>query len=428
MEQKRNLAIVGAQWGDEGKGKIVDILSEGFDVVARYQGGHNAGHTIRIGDRQFILHLIPSGIFHDGVECVIGNGVVVDPEALIEECDALARAGIRVEGRLHVSTRSHLILPYHRVVEKALEESQGTRKIGTTSRGIGPSYEDKVARRGLRVSDLADARALADRIRDLVQSKNRALSALGHRDAIDAEPICDAYAGYAERLRPLVSDTAVLVNRRIRDGRRILFEGAQGALLDIDHGTFPYVTSSTSTSGGIPSGLGIAPRHVHEVMGVVKAYTTRVGCGPFPTELPPDAAERLRARGAEFGATTGRPRRCGWFDAVAARHAAMINGLDRLVVTKIDVLDGCGDIPVCVGYDYKGSPLGEFPPDAEVLKRVEPRYETRPGWTASTAGAKAWADLPGEAQDYLKFLSDLTETPLGVVSTGAERTETIRLD
>ena len=323
MEQKKNLAIVGAQWGDEGKGKIVDIVSGEFDVVARYQGGHNAGHTIRIGGRQFILHLIPSGIFHDDLMCVIGSGVVLDPLALIEEWDRLANGGIQVEGRLHVSTRCHLILPYHRVLEAAIEQHLGQQKIGTTSRGIGPAYEDKMARRGLRVCDLMDTGALADRIRDQVALKNSTLTSLDYPQSIDPEPICDSYAEYAERLRPLSVDTTTLLNRMIRDGKRILFEGAQATLLDVDHGTFPFVTSSSSTACGIPSGLGIAPKYVHEVMGIIKAYTTRVGSGPFPTEAGGAAADRLRSRGAEFGSTTGTAtpvRLVRWRRGAILRH------------------------------------------------------------------------------------------------------------
>ena len=427
MEQNRNLAVVGAQWGDEGKGKIVDIIADEFDVVARYQGGHNAGHTIRIGGQRFILHLIPSGIFHPDIQCVIGSGVVLDPLALIEECDGLAEGGTSVDGRLHVSTRCHLILPYHRVLETAIERQLGARKIGTTSRGIGPAYEDKMARRGLRVCDLMDTSTMADRIRDQVALKNSALLSLNYPQVIDPEPICESYAKYAETLRPLFVDTSSILNRMIKDGKRILFEGAQATLLDVDHGTFPFVTSSSSTACGVPSGLGIAPKHVHEVIGVIKAYTTRVGGGPFPTEAEGDASEQLRSRGAEYGSTTGRPRRCGWFDGVAARYAAMLNDMDAIAVTKIDVLDECAEIPVCVGYSYKGSPLNEFPPDTAVLDRVEPVYKNLPGWKSPTAGTKEWSELPEKAQDYLKFISELMDSPLRMVSTGPERDEIVRL-
>ncbi len=427
MANNENLAVVGAQWGDEGKGKIIDILSDNFDVVARYQGGHNAGHTIRIGSQRFILHLIPSGIFHPQMQCVIGSGVVLDPLALIEECDGLAEGGIEVEGRLFVSNRCHLILPYHRVLEAALELQMGERKIGTTSRGIGPAYEDKMARRGLRVCDLMNPESLADRIREQVGQKNRTLEALNYPQEIDPEPICDSYAEYAERLGPLFADTTTLINGMLKDGKRILFEGAQATMLDVDHGTFPYVTSSSSTACGIPSGLGIAPKHIHAVMGVMKAYATRVGGGPFPTETNGTTAERLRSEGDEYGSTTGRPRRCGWFDGAAARYSVMINDMDSITITKIDVLDTFEEIPVCVGYTYKGTPIDEFPADANVLDKVEPVYKNLPGWNASIAGTREWEQLPEKARDYVRFLSDFMERPVSMVSTGPEREETVQV-
>jgi adenylosuccinate synthase len=426
-DNKKNLAIVGAHWGDEGKGKIVDIVSDQFDVVARYQGGHNAGHTIRIADRQFVLHLIPSGVFHPGMLCVIGGGVVLDPRALIEEWESLTRAGVDLSGRLFVSTRCHLILPYHRTLEAAMEARLGERRIGTTSRGIGPAYEDKMSRRGLRVCDLMKVATLPERIREQVASKNALLDALDYPERIDPEPIVEAYLEYASRLEPLAADTTTLLNDWIREGRRILFEGAQATLLDVDHGTFPFVTSSNSTACGIPSGLGIAPRHVHSVMGIMKAYATRVGTGPFPTEVDGSAGEALRERGSEFGATTGRPRRCGWFDGPAARYSVMVNDMDSIVVTKIDVLDSFEEIPFCTGYDYKGSSLAGFPADAETLEEVSPVYTRLKGWNASTAGTREWSDLPERARDYLKFLSDYLECPIRMVSTGAERDDTIRI-
>ena len=427
MENKTNLAIVGAQWGDEGKGKIVDIVSDDFDVVARYQGGHNAGHTIRIGSQRFILHLIPSGIFHPEVQCVIGSGVVLDPAALIEECDALANGGISVEGRLFVSNRCHLILPYHRVLEAAIELQLGERKIGTTARGIGPAYEDKMARRGLRVCDLMNSATLGDRIREQVAQKNRTLQALNYPQEIDPEPICESYAEYAERLRGLFVDTSTLLNGMLKDGKRILFEGAQATMLDVDHGTFPYVTSSSAAACGIPSGLGIAPKHIHSVMGIMKAYATRVGGGPFPTEANGTTGDKLRAQGDEYGSTTGRPRRCGWFDGPAARYSAMINDMDSMTVTKVDVLDGFEEIPFCVAYKYKGSPIDEFPADAHILSEVEPVYKNLPGWSTSVAGKREWSDLPQETRDYLKFLSDFMERPIGLVSTGAERDDIVHV-
>jgi adenylosuccinate synthase len=427
LETKKNLAIVGGQWGDEGKGKIVDICSREFDVVARYQGGHNAGHTIRIGEARYILHLIPSGIFQPRITCVIGTGVVLDPKALIDECEKLKAGGFSVDGRLFVSSRCHLILPYHREVEAAIEHQLGDHKIGTTSRGIGPAYEDKAARRGLRVADLMDPKALREKIRTQVDLKNRALRAMDAPDQIDAEAVADAYLAYGEVLRPLFIDTTVLLNKAIREGKRILFEGAQATLLDIDHGTYPFVTSSNATVCGIPSGLGIAPRHVHEVLGIIKAYTTRVGSGPFPTEARGAPAGKLQSRGIEFGSTTGRPRRCGWLDGVAIRYAAMINAMDGFAVTKLDVLDEFDEIPFCIGYRYRGAILEDFPADARVLAEVEPVYKNLPGWKTSTEGVTAWSNLPVAAQDYLKAIAEFTETPIKMVSTGAERDQTVRL-
>jgi adenylosuccinate synthase len=425
---KKNLAVVGVQWGDEGKGKIVDILSEEFDCVARYQGGHNAGHTVSIGGRRHVLHLIPSGIFQPNVKCVIGGGVVLDPQALIEEWQAIQTSmSSSVEGRLFVSNRCHLILPYHRALEAAIEKDLGERKIGTTSRGIGPAYEDKAARRGLRVCDLMDAGTLAEKIRAQVALKNRMLEALGSPQTIEAEPICESYARYGQQIRPFVVDTAAMLNGLIRDGKSILFEGAQGTLLDVDHGTFPFVTSSSAAAGGAATGLGVSPKHVHGVIGISKAYTTRVGTGPFPTECLDALGEELRARGNEYGSTTGRPRRCGWFDGPAARYATMINALDSIVITKIDVLDTLEQIPFCVDYKYKGSVLKEFPADTAILAKLEPVYKNVAGWKQSLAGKKEWSELPGAAQDYLKFLSDYLGIPVSIVSTGPGRDETIRV-
>ncbi len=424
----KNLAVIGAQWGDEGKGKIVDILSERFDCAARYQGGHNAGHTINVGTRRHVLHLIPSGIFHPNVQCVIGGGVVLDPLALLEESQAIEKIlSISVEGRLFISNRCHLILPYHRVQEAAIEKQLGERKIGTTSRGIGPAYEDKMGRRGLRVCDLMDPETLPEKIRALVVDKNRTLEALKYPQTIDPEPICDSYARYGEALRPYVVDTSEFLNGLVREEKSILFEGAQGTLLDIDHGTFPFVTSSSAAVGGVSTGLGISPKHIHSIMGVSKAYTTRVGSGPFPTESLDDSAEQIRNRGNEFGSTTGRARRCGWFDGPAARYATMVNALDSIAITKVDVLDVFAEIPVCVDYKYKGSVLKEFPADAAILARVEPVYRNLRGWQTPTAGTTEWSALPAAAQDYLKFLSDYLGVKISMVSTGPGRHETIHL-
>jgi adenylosuccinate synthase len=425
---KKNLAVVGVQWGDEGKGKIVDILSESYDCVARYQGGHNAGHTVSVNNRRHVLHLIPSGIFQPNVKCVIGGGVVLDPLALIEESQAIqSEMDVSVEGRLFVSNRCHLILPYHRVLETAIETQLGERRIGTTSRGIGPAYEDKMARRGLRVCDLINPETLPQKIRAQVAEKNRALEALKYPETIDAEPICESYLQYGEKIRPFVVDTSAMLNELIRSGKSILFEGAQGTLLDVDHGTFPFVTSSSAAVGGVATGLGVSPKYVHAVTGISKAYTTRVGAGPFPTESLDSPGEELRKRGNEYGSTTGRPRRCGWFDGPAARYATMINALDSIVITKIDVLDAFDEIPFCVDYKYKGSIVREFPADAAVLAEVQPVYKNVRGWKKSLAGIKQWSELPTIAQDYIKFLSDYLGIPISMVSTGPGREETIRL-
>jgi adenylosuccinate synthase len=424
---KKHTAVVGLQWGDEGKGKIVDILSARFDCVARYQGGNNAGHTVNIGGRRHVLHLIPSGIFHEGVICVIGGGVVLDPEAFLEEADKLEAAGISIRGRLLVSNRCHLILPYHRAIEAAMENMLGERKIGTTLRGVGPAYEDKAGRRGLRACDLLASASLPAKIREQAALKNRMLQALDYPPLADVEAICSSFLKYGERLRPFVVDTSARLNRLIREGKSILLEGAQATLLDVDHGTFPFVTSSSASAGGAATGLGISPKHVDYIIGITKAYTTRVGTGPFPTEAAPSQAERLRERGNEYGSTTGRPRRCGWFDGPAGRYSATINGLDGLVVTKLDVLDDLAEIPFCSGYKYRNSVVEEYPAESDVLAQVEPVYTTLRGWQASTAGVRDWKALPPLAQDYLKFLSDHMQVPLEMVSTGPGRDETIHL-
>jgi len=424
---KKNVAVVGLQWGDEGKGKIVDILAARFDCVARYQGGHNAGHTVSIGNLRHVLHVVPSGIFHQGVACVIGGGVVLDPLAFIEEAQAIEATGMDIRGRLFISNRCHLILPYHRVLEAAIEKQLGERRIGTTSRGIGPAYEDKVGRRGLRMCDLLDATTLASKIKAQVELKNRTLQAMNYPQTVDPESICADYEKYGEKLRPYVIDSSAFLNRLIKEGKSILFEGAQATLLDIDHGTYPFVTSSSAAAGGAAIGLGVSPKHINAVIGILKAYSTRVGTGPYPTEALNTYGETMKSRGNEFGSTTGRPRRCGWFDGPAARYAAMINALDSVVVTKVDVLDTFAEVPFCVDYKYKGSVIEDFPADCEVLAKVEPVYKTLPGWQTSTAGIRDWNKLPVKAQDYLKFLSDYLGVPLGMVSTGPGRDETIHM-
>lgn len=420
-----NLAIVGTQWGDEGKGKIVDLLCEHFDVVARYQGGHNAGHTVKIGDRQFVMHLVPSGILHPGKFCVIGNGVVVDPDYLLNEIAQLKSLGISFDGRLLISNRAHLILPYHRAVEKAAEEALGDRKIGTTFRGIGPCYEDKAARIGIRMCDLFHPQVLREKVFENVKTKNTLLAALYHADALDAPSIYDSLLAVADQLRPYVADTAMWLDQAVKTGKKILFEGAQAIHLDLDHGTYPFVTSSSAGSGGALTGTGVAPTRLHVVIGVAKAYATRVGGGPFPTEVTEAAGEELRKRGSEYGASTGRPRRCGWFDVPAVRYARAIIGVDALAITKIDVLDVFKEIPVCVGYRYKNSDLKEMPAEAYVLAETQPVYKIFPGWQKSTVGITTLEDLPEAARDYLKVLSELTETEIAMISTGPERDQTI---
>ena len=420
-----NIAVIGAQWGDEGKGKIVDLLTPGASVVARYQGGHNAGHTVRVGGTEFILHLLPSGILHPGVRCVIGNGVVVDPVALFSEIETLAAQGVDVGDRLLISDRAHVILPYHRDLEALSEARRGDQRIGTTSRGIGPSYEDKVGRRGIRVADLADTSEdgpLAAAVRANVSARNEAVRGGEAADwrALHAE-VCEA----ARRLAAWVGDASVFLARAFEAGGCVLFEGAQGTLLDVDHGTYPFVTSSNATVGGICTGLGVGPRAIGSVLGIVKAYTTRVGEGPLPTELHGAEGELLRESGREYGASTGRPRRCGWYDAVVVRYAARVNGLDALAVTKLDVLDGLDEIPVCTAYRCGGRLIEEFPAGRAVLAGCEPVYERLPGWSRPTAGVRRYEDLPPEARAYLARIEALSGVPISIVSTGSDRADTI---
>ena len=416
-----NLAVLGAQWGDEGKGKIVDLLTPNFNIVARYQGGHNAGHTVYVGGTKFILRLIPSGILHPGVTCVIGNGVVVDPQALLAEVDELTRSGVEVGDRIVVSDKAHLILPYHRDLDVLSEARRGERKIGTTSRGIGPAYEDKVARRGIRAGDLADPQALEQDVRDNVTARNR----LVQDSTMDWRPVLDQLLQHGARITPWVRDVSLMLAEAIRDGRSILFEGAQGTLLDIDHGTYPYVTSSNASIGGVCTGLGVGPRAIGGVLGVAKAYTTRVGEGPLPTELAGEMGNRLRESGHEYGAVTGRPRRCGWYDAVAARYSVRINGLDALALTKLDVLDGLDRIEICTGYRCGGQILADFPPDTSRLSACEPVYESIPGWSTPTRGLRRFADLPDAARRYVARLEEVSGVSIAIVSTGSERDHTI---
>ena len=416
-----NLVVLGAQWGDEGKGKIVDLLTPHFSIVGRYQGGHNAGHTVYVNGKKFILRLIPSGILHAGVTCVIGNGVVIDPQALFAEIDELMRAGVDVGDRILISDKAHLILPYHRDLDLLSEARRGERKIGTTSRGIGPAYEDKIARRGIRVGDLADPQGLEQNIRDNVTARNR----LVQDNTMDWRPVLGELLKHAARMRPMVRDVSVLLTSEMKAGKSILFEGAQGTLLDIDHGTYPFVTSSNASVGGVCTGLGIPPKAIGQVLGVVKAYTTRVGEGPFPTELSGEMGNRLRESGSEYGAVTGRPRRCGWFDAVAVRYAARINGLDGLALTKLDVLDGLEEISICTSYRCGDKTLTDFPSDVRQLATCEPVYETMPGWTAPTAGVREFDRLPEAARKYVARLEEVSGVRSAIVSTGSERNDTI---
>jgi adenylosuccinate synthase len=416
-----NLAVLGAQWGDEGKGKIVDLLTPRFDIVARYQGGHNAGHTVYVNGTKFVLRLIPSGILHPDVVCVIGNGVVVDPQALFSELDELTRNGINVKNRLFVSDKAHLILPYHRDLDLLSEARRGERKIGTTSRGIGPAYEDKIGRRGIRAGDLADPQALEHNVRANVEARNR----LVQDSHMDWQPVLQQLLESGARLLPIVRDVSLMLAEAMRAGQAILFEGAQGTLLDIDHGTYPYVTSSNATIGGVCTGLGVGPRAIGAVLGVVKAYTTRVGEGPLPTELTGDMGNRLRDSGNEYGAVTGRPRRCGWYDAVAVRYGVRINGLDALALTKLDVLDGLERIEICTAYRCGSRTLTEFPSDLSQLAACEPIYESMPGWETPTRGARRFSDLPENARRYIARLEQVSGVPAAIVSTGSDREDTI---
>jgi adenylosuccinate synthase len=416
-----NIIVLGAQWGDEGKGKVVDLFAENFSIVARYQGGHNAGHTVFIGEKKFVLKLIPSGILRPGVRAVIGNGVVLDPEALLTEIRSLENAGIDVRKNLSISNRAHVIFPFHRIVEKMSEGRKDRIAIGTTSRGIGPCYEDKIGRRGIRIADLYQPEAFCAMYDVLAEDKQLLAQTFGIEEKIDYAAIRQQYLGFAEAIRPMVCDTAQVLHDAMKAGQRILFEGAQGAMLDIDHGTYPFVTSSSTTSGGACTGAGVPPTAIHGTLGVSKAYITRVGGGPFPTELNNEEGERIRKAGNEYGAVTGRPRRCGWFDAPLLRYTAMINGFDSLIITKLDVLDQFEKIPVCVGY-RQGN---EMPPTFLEMERLEPVYETLPGWQSQTRGLRREKDLPPKARDYLRFLSEQTGVEVGCVSTGPERDETI---
>ncbi|WP_317931376.1 adenylosuccinate synthase [Halioxenophilus sp. WMMB6] len=423
----KNVVILGTQWGDEGKGKIVDLLTEQVSLVTRFQGGHNAGHTLVINGETTVLHLIPSGILRPGVKCVIGNGVVLSPEALLHEIEALEEKGIPVRERLLLSPACPLILPYHVALDQAREAAKGDAKIGTTGRGIGPAYEDKVARRGVRLGDLLNPAAFAEKLKEVMAYHNFVLEHYLKAPAIDFQETLDQALVWAEALKPLIADVTDLLHAARENGDNILFEGAQGSLLDIDHGTYPFVTSSNTTAGGAATGTGFGPLYLDYVLGITKAYTTRVGSGPFPTELNDDVGEYLGKKGHEFGATTGRKRRTGWFDAVAVKHAIRINSVSGICLTKLDVLDGLDEVKICVAYqDASGQPMA-IPADADGWANVQPVYETLPGWQESTFGAKSMAELPAAAQNYIARLEELTGAPVDIVSTGPDRNETVVL-
>jgi adenylosuccinate synthase len=428
LKTGKTVVIVGAQWGDEGKGKIVDVLSENFSVVARYAGGHNAGHTVIINGKKFVLQLVPVGVLRSGCRSVIGNGVVLDPVAFLKEVGSLRETGVQVDGSLFVSNRAHVILPYHRMIELAAENAPGRVKIGTTSRGIGPAYEDKMGRRGLRVADLLDLQLLKKHIENAVREKNMIAHALFNSEPVDADKMYTEYAKAAEKIAPFVCDTAVLLNQALVAGESILFEGAQGTMLDIDHGTYPFVTSSSATSGGAVIGTGVAPTAIDSVVGITKAYCTRVGEGPFPSEDKGVPGDELRKRGNEYGAVTGRPRRTGWLDLPLLRYSGMINGTSWLVVTKLDVLDQLAEIPVCIGYKIDGKPTSDAPAHASGYEKIECIYQNLPGWHTSTEGITEYEKLPRQAREYLTFVAQETGAKVGMISTGPDRDHTILLE
>ncbi len=416
------IVIIGAQWGDEGKGKIVDFLTEKCDYVVRFQGGCNAGHTVVVGDKKYILHLIPSGILHKEKKCIIGNGVVVDPGALLKEIDTLKEKDIEIDGNLFISKHCHLIMPYHIAIE---EQTEKKKKIGTTKKGIGPCYTDKIARNGVRMVDLLYPEVLSDKIRANLDIINFLLKNLYNAEELKEGEILSLYLDYAEKLKKYIADTDILINQAIDSGKSILFEGAQGTLLDIDHGTYPYVTSSNTIAGGACTGAGVSPRKIDKILGIVKAYTTRVGEGPFPTEIKDDLGERIRKNGGEYGATTGRPRRCGWLDLIGLKHAIRVNGFTGIAITKLDILDGIDKLKVCVGYKYKNAILEDFPKELEILQNCTPLYEELPGWNESTSGIRDYEKLPTNAKKYLQFIEDKLNVKIQIISTGQKRDEII---
>jgi adenylosuccinate synthase len=423
-----NVVVIGAQWGDEGKGKVVDIYTKFADDVVRYQGGNNAGHTLVVGDEKVVLHLIPSGILHEGKRCIIGNGVVLDPEVFIMEITKLKANGyLADDAMLRLSEALHIIMPYHKRIDIAREAKSGAKKIGTTGRGIGPAYEDKIGRRGIRLMDLLDEKAFSRKVKDVLEEKNLILTQLLGEKPFTFQEIFDEYMVYAETLKKYVEDTSLLLHKEIKAGKSLLFEGAQGTLLDVDHGTYPFVTSSSTCSGGACTGSGVSPREIHEVIGIAKAYATRVGSGPFPTELEDESGELLRQAGREFGSTTGRPRRCGWYDALVARYAVRVNGLSGIAITKLDVLSGLETVKVCTAYTYQGVVLDEIPASLEIMEQCSPIYEELPGWSEDITGAKSMDDLPANARSYVARIEELSGAPVVLVSVGPRRDETIIL-
>ncbi|HTO10230.1 MAG TPA: adenylosuccinate synthase [Candidatus Binatia bacterium] len=420
-----NIVVIGAQWGDEGKGKVVDVITPHVNVVVRFQGGNNAGHTVVVGREKYVLHTIPSGILHNGCRCVIGCGVVVDPGSLIEEMESLVQRGVTLDGNLYISKNAHLIMPYHPALDRASEAKLGKRRIGTTGKGVGPAYVDKAARMGIRMADLLDERLFREKLEFNLAIKNRLLRDFYDAETFGVEAILNQYLRYAGWLAPYITDTALLLHKWMESGYSVLFEGAQATMLDIDHGTYPYITSSSATAGGAATGTGVPPTRIDGVLGVAKAYTTRVGGGPFPTELTGKLAEQIRARGNEYGSTTGRPRRCGWFDGVVLRYAVRINGFDTVALTKLDVLDQCETVRVCTGYRWRGDVITDFPDEETAMAELEPVYEEISGWMSSTVGAKNESDLPAKARRYLERLEELIGVPFCLISTGAQRDETI---
>jgi len=423
-----NIVVVGAQWGDEGKGKVVDFLAKDADIIARYQGGDNAGHTVVVGEEKYVLHLIPSGILHPDKKCVIGNGVVLSPRTLFKEIDHLRQRGIYIGDNLAISDRTHLIMPYHLLMESIDEDKRGKNKIGTTKRGIGPAYMDKVGRSGIRVGDLLDFEAFEEKLTFNLQEKAKILGKTQEWVESAKAETTEEYRDYAKRIEPFVTDTSLMLNEAIKSGKSVLFESAQGTLLDVDLGTYPYGTSSNPTAGGVCAGLGIGPTMIHKVIGVVKAYVTRVGAGPFPTELPTDMNEQIRQKGEEFGATTGRPRQCGWFDAVAARYAVRVNSFTSIAITKLDILDELESMKLCVGYRYNGKTITEFPSQIHILENCEPVYESMEGWRTDTSELRKYQDLPEKARKYVERISQLMETKVELVAVGPERDRIMTVD